>query len=449
MTRTESWDLKYNALKDFYNENGHLNIKDWKGRFLNGIDLYQWMKDLRQKKRKGLLTDKQLEELDSINFPWKTARTMSWDEKYAIAKKYYEEHGTVDVYINVTLEDGYGLGAWVYAQRLAYRENKLTERQVQLLNELGFDKFVNDKQDEKWDRNLEIARRYYAEYETINVEDGLIYEDFNLGNWIANAMNFYHRGILPKSRIKQLEEMGIHWTRIGNEEFVWERYYFQLKNFLKNHSIEELSTTGDMNGVYNWLDKQKKLIKEDNLEEDKYNKLLELGISLERKTKFDAHWDKFYALAKEYYEKNGHLLMSKNYKTENGESLGHFIQCKRSAYNGIGKWKITQEEIDLLNQIGMEWRGVIEGWWDYKLKILKEYLQITETPFPMSRSLIYKKIELGKFLYDTQVKVRDNKLTEQQLQDILAIVPEIRTIKLLTDKQARRINNESSKKGEI
>lgn len=437
MQRTENWTVRYNALKDFYNEHGHLNIKDWDGRFVDGIDLYQWMKNLRQRKRNNLLSEDKVNDLNTINFPWKTARTMTWDEKYTIAKKYYEKHGTIDVCSNVTLDDGYCLGAWVYTQRLNYREGKLTERQIQLLNKLEFDKFVNNKYDEKWNKNLEIAKRYYAEYGNINVDDGLIYENFNLGNWITNAINFYHQGKLPEYRKKQLEEMGIYWNRIGNKEFMWEKYYFQLKNFLKEHSIEELSTTEDMNSVYNWLDKQKYLIENNQLEEEKLNKLLDLDISLERRTKNKDNWEYNYQLAKEYYKKHGHLLMAKDYKMED-VNLGMWIYVQRMAYQGRGRWTITQDKIDRLNEIGMEWRNTMDGRWDYKLNILKEYLKNTNNPFPMSRDFVYKEIELGKWLYEVQDKIKNNKLKKNQIDDIKKILPNIEEVKIPTVKQMYR-----------
>ena len=72
--------------------------------------------------------------------------------------------------------------------------------------------------------------------------------------------------------------------------------------------------------------------------------------------------EKKYELAKAYYEHYGNLEMPQRFKTvngyeydENGVALGIWIATQRKAYKGQGTNKITEEQIKLLNQIGMKW----------------------------------------------------------------------------------------------
>ena len=73
-------------------------------------------------------------------------------------------------------------------------------------------------------------------------------------------------------------------------------------------------------------------------------------------------WNKKYELAKAYYNYNGNLEIPVKFKTangidydKNGVSLGIWIACQHTAYNGKGTNKITQEQIKLLEEIGMKW----------------------------------------------------------------------------------------------
>ena len=78
--------------------------------------------------------------------------------------------------------------------------------------------------------------------------------------------------------------------------------------------------------------------------------------------KNEEKWNKKYALAKAYYEYYGNLEVPAAFKTingyevdENGIALGTWIVNQRNAYKGQGTYRITEEQIELLNQIGMKW----------------------------------------------------------------------------------------------
>ena len=73
-------------------------------------------------------------------------------------------------------------------------------------------------------------------------------------------------------------------------------------------------------------------------------------------------WNKKYKLAKAYYEHYENLEVKAKFKTingyeydENGINLGDWIYTQRRAYKGQCKYRITEERIKLLNQIGMKW----------------------------------------------------------------------------------------------
>lgn len=66
-------------------------------------------------------------------------------------------------------------------------------------------------------------------------------------------------------------------------------------------------------------------------------------------------WDRWYSIAKEYYREHGDLNIKLN-KEINGRKIGRWINNQRKARkNNNGNRKITQEQIDKLNEIGMIW----------------------------------------------------------------------------------------------
>ncbi len=75
-------------------------------------------------------------------------------------------------------------------------------------------------------------------------------------------------------------------------------------------------------------------------------------------------WPDMYMLAKAYYEHHGNLNIPFNFKTvngyeknEKGVKLGEWINTQRAAYKGKGgrDHKISEERIELLENIGIQW----------------------------------------------------------------------------------------------
>ena len=66
-------------------------------------------------------------------------------------------------------------------------------------------------------------------------------------------------------------------------------------------------------------------------------------------------WDDMYGCAKAYCEKMGHLNIPSTYRTEDGHSLGRWIQAQRAIRKGFIGGVLSEERIAKLNAIGMCW----------------------------------------------------------------------------------------------
>lgn len=84
-------------------------------------------------------------------------------------------------------------------------------------------------------------------------------------------------------------------------------------------------------------------------------------------------WDMMYREAKAFFEQKGHLQIPKNYRTEDGYPLGRWIQTQRRTRKGSYNGLLTDERIQLLDQIGMNWLSRSEAAWETGIQHAKEY----------------------------------------------------------------------------
>ena len=95
-----------------------------------------WVHNIRRRRKKGKLSEEQIQKLDNLGFSWGTDRALrgtlpTWDERFDELRKYKTKHG------NCSVPQRQGpLGQWVSKQR--YRKDKLSEKRVQKLDDLGF-----------------------------------------------------------------------------------------------------------------------------------------------------------------------------------------------------------------------------------------------------------------------------------------------------------------------
>lgn len=90
-------------------------------------------------------------------------------------------------------------------------------------------------------------------------------------------------------------------------------------------------------------------------------------------------WEDYYKLANSYYEHHGNLNVQRQFKTingyeydDNGIKLGKWISLQREAYNGRKDYKITNEHIEMLEEIGMIF-NIRENRWMENYNLAKAY----------------------------------------------------------------------------
>ena len=366
-------------------------IKELENNLKDKIKEYQISKDGEQRKihlkNASFSINMINEDLFEIIEYMRDRLTMTWMDKYELAKAYYEHNNNLEIPFNFKTNNGYeydetgiNLGVWIRTQRKAYSgigSSKITEDQIRLLEEIGM---IFDVHDAKWKEKYELAKAYYEHNNNLGIpsnfktKNGYEYDEtgINLGTWIRKQRQAYS-GIgglkITEEQIRLLEEIGMIFDARDakwREKYELAKAYYEHNNNLeipynfKTKNGYEYDEIGINLGV--WIGNQRQAYSGSGslkITEEQIRLLEEIGMIFDAR---DSKWREKYELAKAYYEHNNNLEIPYNFKTKNGYeydeegiNLGTWIRNQRQAYSGRGSSKITEDQIRLLEEIGMAW----------------------------------------------------------------------------------------------
>lgn len=126
------WFFMYKELITFHFDNGHSNVpSNTKNRKLR-----KWVEEQRINFEKGLLTEKQIELLNQLNFDFNPEETY-WMKKYEQLKEFIQKNGHMDLPKNS--KEYAPLLIWVRKQRQLLKRARLKDERIELLNQINFD----------------------------------------------------------------------------------------------------------------------------------------------------------------------------------------------------------------------------------------------------------------------------------------------------------------------
>lgn len=416
----EQWEETYAIAKAYYEENGSLEgLRDIK---IDGKNIYQWLGDQIKSYNKGTLSEERTQLLEQIGVVW-NKNEARWQEMYDLAKKYYEENGSL---LSITDEN---LRNWIQVQRQAYKGKgtytKLSKQQIEKLESIGM---VWDVKGKGFSDMFELAKRYYEEHGDLLLPDKYEIDGKKVSSWIKDKRKAYKKGTLTEEQIEQLEAIGMIWDV---KEYKWNQMFEQAKQYYDENGNLML-TPSQNKQLYAWLRIQRDLyIKGEGLSEEQKRLLGEIEISKEiKKPKTEVKkehkvpkksaWDKMYKQAQEYYEANGNLIIPRE---DEYSQLYNWVKNQRTKYNvDPKKCKLSKERIELLENIGMVW-NIIEYQWNTMYAQAKAYYeQFGSLSIPDERETEYK--QLRTWIQEQKLKYnaedRPN-LSKEQIEQLEAI----------------------------
>ena len=88
-----------------------------------------------------------------------------------------------------------------------------------------------------------------------------------------------------------------------------------------------------------------------------------------------ASWDLMYQQARLFFQTHQHLDVPLQYKTEDGYSLGTWLQTQRRVYAGEIAGRLTPRQIERLDEISMCWEKKSDQLWSKGYEKLLQYKQ--------------------------------------------------------------------------
>ena len=433
------WEEYYNLAQAYYNKNNNLEIP-YRFKTLDGITydeggyiLGVWINNQRQTYKSGKLNKERIGLLEKIGMRFENKITkIGWQECYKLAKVYFEKNNNLEMpHLFKTLdginynENGYSLGVWIAKQRQNYKNRKLSQEKIELLDKIDmrFENKNNIKNKIGWKENYKLAKVYFEKRGNLEIPsrfktlDGINYDEngYSLGTWIIKQRQNYKNRKLNKDKIKLLEKIGMLFS-LDMYEKEWMKNYGLAEAYFNKYNNLEISKnfktidgiTYDENG-YNlerWIYTQRKVYRNGKLGKEKIELLDKIGMRFENKKNIIG-WEEYYKLAKVYFEKNNNLEIPKSFKTldgitydEKGHSLGAWLARQRKSYkNG----KLNKERIELLDKIGMVWSIKKEA--DKKNELCEEY----QIPYEEVENISYQELYAKTmYLIDNNIPVTNN-----------------------------------------
>ena len=135
----EKWEEYFRAAQGYYLEHGDLEVPV-KYVTENGVPLGRWLAEIGSQ---TALTGEQRERLEKIGFCKEKKTVRQWNEKYALAKRYYEEFGDLNVPVSYCV-NGVKLGRWISNIRAKRKHPEgsgmvLDEHRIRQLDSIGMD----------------------------------------------------------------------------------------------------------------------------------------------------------------------------------------------------------------------------------------------------------------------------------------------------------------------
>ena len=198
---------------------------------------------------------------------------VSWDERFKELEQYKQQNGNCDV-----PQKHPKLGKWVNTNRTKYKNRKLSEERIKLLNGIGFEwvrhKIVG------WDERFEQLKGYKQVIGHCNVPQG--YEaNPQLASWVHTNRTKYKNGKLSKEHIESLQGIGFEWKLKEKLCEVWDEMFKQLQEYKEQYGHCRVPTKYTANPQLGyWVSKQRSVYnnkRKGKLSPEQINRLERLG----------------------------------------------------------------------------------------------------------------------------------------------------------------------------
>lgn len=386
-TKEAQWDIFYNKLKEIKEIQGDLNIFQTD----ENKDFNAWIRNQRRIKRNDKLTEEKILLLNEIDFSWSNkvfkekvfkkktlVNDVKWLEMYNALKVYFEINNSFIIPNNDKFKKLY---SWTITQRIRKNNGKLSDNNIELLNELNFPwkgktgrkekrEITNNKINHinKWNKKFEDLVSYYHRNKTFVLPEE---EEFGiLKRWCLTQRTKNNKNILSQERFIKLDDLGFPWKEKSGRKKTkepikkthfndqWEIMYNQLFEFYNGNKHFKIPLTVENKKLILWLKTQRYFFKNEQLSSDRVIKLNTINFPWVSSGKEfinpvnqrdDSNWLKMFDQLFSFIIKHNHTVIPRgNIETK---SLALWLMKQRQSYRD---GKLSNEQIEKLKRINVD-----------------------------------------------------------------------------------------------
>jgi superfamily II DNA or RNA helicase len=258
-----AWLAAYRELSGFRDQHGHFEVPvDY--RTADGILLNEWQGTQRDNDRAGTLTPQRRALLDAIGFPWDPAEAR-WTRRYHLLTGALTRHGSP-----AGLPPGCREAVWLEGQQLAYRNGRLADDKVGLLEQAGVR--IRRPAGGTWIVAYQAIVAFKAEHGHLRIPPGYTgTAGIDLCDWQRDQRVRRKAGRITREQENLLDQAGFCWDPATE---TWNTRYQEAAAWKLQHGNFDLPRR---HPVKDWLYRQQKLHDAGRLPADRAALLHELG----------------------------------------------------------------------------------------------------------------------------------------------------------------------------
>ena len=384
---TDFWD-GFPELVAFHAREGHVRVPSG---FVTDteFELGSWFSHARIRDRRGNLTDAQSAALRELGGLAEAKSIRSWEDTYAVAAQYADQHGDLTPDPSWRGPDDVDLYGWLVRQRRAHAKGTLDAKRTARLDEIGMEwtapsparKGPARRSRVDWSQLVSELAAFHAEHGHLPSEN----TDQPLSQLLSRMRTAYRRGQLDQPTIDTLTGLGVTWEPIPD----WWDAYGRLAQFHDTFGHTRVTgtfVTDDGFALGAWAATVRNNWRSGRLSSDRVEALEKIGFAPDARA---AMWEHQFAVAETFYREHGHLEPPQGYRSKD-VSLGPWLSQQRRAR---GDGSLGPEREARLNAIGMVWQ--IKYTFDERLVQIQDYYAVhnrlpTQTSDPALGSALSK-----------------------------------------------------------
>jgi len=220
--REDTFYERYEEVENWVNENGKIPSAKSKNQVEKSLGT--WCSNKRKNYRIGILTEKQISDLNKIKhwyWPDDTVKEVkTFDATFAELKEFVEKNGRIPTYGSKDLVEK-NLGAWCTSRRMNYKKGTLTKEKIKKLEQLpGWywpklnTKRVTQTFDERFDDLKKWVDSNNGKIPSYGSDDKI---EKRLGQWCGTLRSKYKDNNLSADQINKIKTIK-SWYWVGNSK---------------------------------------------------------------------------------------------------------------------------------------------------------------------------------------------------------------------------------------